>query len=635
MTERWRKRLEHLDGASPSDDVFRRARQGPKIPDDPVPQPSTSTRVVTAIAAFAIFALAISVFAIPALRLRDEAAGSPDVILPLWPVRTLDGAEQAQAYADGGELPTDVDLSMFKWSPNLLRADAVAHTFAWHVLGWRDPTVVPLDSGTYVHPSGSSTPSIGPYPPTGPSSGPPTCSPIAYPVAYPGPTGPSASMSTECPDGTTGPPSPFRRFTIYDGNSHSYFEPSVTVTMYQPLETGEGHVWTVLDVRDERIDLGVVPNERLRTGERAAIRHSWDPDIVQAAIHVGASEGCDLEANVDALEMHTLRLTVPTPPPGSTCERYEPAYVYAYVIGDNRGEPYPDPIADGSPRRLLAMAAVPVVVRLPPPAETWSTQGGIVEPNGSSEPQWTTYTDDAGWTVEMPVDWYSHVFVGPPMEDGTTTAGTTISSYDPVHASPASAVSLTVAHREGGPIRAPRDSDAFPLWWESLARDPNRAGSGWAMDFAADGREYRISVDVVGDGLTPESEASLRRIVQSLQFAPWGERQTRNGWTSVEPGDGAPIQLHVNEYGQAYAVLRQGSPSVLGPIPECESGGWGSLELDAGTILLSCRGGTFARWDLDGEILEDLPGLDGGVRLRRVDTIRSWDGWILMRTPQP
>jgi hypothetical protein len=622
MTERWRKRLEHLDGASPSDDVFRRANQGPQVPDDPVPQPSTSTRVVTAIAALAIFALAISVFAIPALRLREQVRGTGDVLLPVWPVRTLDGAEQAQAYADGGELPTDVDLSMFKWSPNLFRADAVAHTFALHVLGWRDPTLVPLDSGTYVDPSGSSTPSTGPYPPPGPTQGPPACTP----VTYPGSAGPSASMSIECPDGTTGPPSPFRRFTIYDGNSLSYFEPSVTVTMYQPLGTGEGNVWTVLDVRDERIDLGVVANERLRAGQRVAIRHSWDPDTLRAGIHVGASEGCDLEANIDALEMHTVEVTVPTAPLGSTCERYEPAYVYAYVAGDEPGGASADPIADGSSQRLLAMAAVPVVVRFPSDAVAPSDEEGIVEPEAPSQVQWTTYSDEAGWTVDLPDDWYVHLSAGPPQDDGTTTTGTTISSNDPSHPSPESGVSLTVTRPERGPTEAPRDSDPFPLRWEALARDPNRDGSGWAMGFAADGAGYGLTVDVVGDGLTPDAETSLRRIVESLRFDPWTVGETRGRWTAYLPLDDASVERDGSlEYESTY--WREGIGYLIPMDPPCAGAGW-DFSGSSGPHVV-CEDGREGRWRWDG--VPNPANLEGLTTPLDVSpAIVSWDRFLLV-----
>ncbi len=76
MKDRWRDRLRGLDDVEPSPDLFDRAKAGPMLPDEHIPLPSTWTRAVAAIAAFAVFALAISLFAIPALRLR-EGAGRP------------------------------------------------------------------------------------------------------------------------------------------------------------------------------------------------------------------------------------------------------------------------------------------------------------------------------------------------------------------------------------------------------------------------------------------------------------------------------------------------------------------------------------------------------------------------------
>ena len=95
MTERWRKKLEGIDGASPSDDVFERAKEGPMHSDEPLPGPRMSARVVTIVAAFVVFALAISVFAIPALRMNNTPAGRGiQGLMPLWPAQTSDQLEQ-------------------------------------------------------------------------------------------------------------------------------------------------------------------------------------------------------------------------------------------------------------------------------------------------------------------------------------------------------------------------------------------------------------------------------------------------------------------------------------------------------------------------------------------------------------
>jgi len=74
MTERWRKKLGDLDRQGPTDDVFERAQQGPTRQDEPLPRMKPSARLMTALAAFAVFAIAISVFAIPALRMQGDVS---------------------------------------------------------------------------------------------------------------------------------------------------------------------------------------------------------------------------------------------------------------------------------------------------------------------------------------------------------------------------------------------------------------------------------------------------------------------------------------------------------------------------------------------------------------------------------
>ena len=130
MTERWRKKLEGIDGASPSDDVFERAKEGPMRRDDALPGPRMSTRIVTIVAAFLVFALAISVFAIPALRMGNEAAGQASVLLPLWPAQTSDELEQLQA-----ESPA--------WA---LDPQQVAERFGQQVMGWPDASASEMNA---------------------------------------------------------------------------------------------------------------------------------------------------------------------------------------------------------------------------------------------------------------------------------------------------------------------------------------------------------------------------------------------------------------------------------------------------------------------------------------------------------
>src|SRR5204862_413791 len=148
VTERWRKKLEGIDEVAPRDDVYERAKAGPTLPEAQSPMQRTSTRVATAIAAFVVFALAISLFAIPTLRLHDEssALSAGGQLLPLWPARTV---EQVQALQD------EADAGRADWA---LDPQQVATRFGQVVLGWPDVWVSPLTSN-----NGCNVAS-GPYP---------------------------------------------------------------------------------------------------------------------------------------------------------------------------------------------------------------------------------------------------------------------------------------------------------------------------------------------------------------------------------------------------------------------------------------------------------------------------------------
>ena len=128
VTERWRKKLEDIDQVAPRDDVYERAKAGPTLPESRSPMQRTSTRVATAIAAFVVFALAISLFVVPTLRLQADssALSAGGQLLPLWPARTV---EQVQALQD------EADAGRADWA---LDPRQVGTRFGQAVLSWPD-----------------------------------------------------------------------------------------------------------------------------------------------------------------------------------------------------------------------------------------------------------------------------------------------------------------------------------------------------------------------------------------------------------------------------------------------------------------------------------------------------------------
>src|SRR5262245_332065 len=264
MTERWRKKLGDLDKQGPSDDVFDLAKKGPRHGDDPPPGMRTSTRITTAVAAFAVFALAISVFAIPALRMQGTQAGSgTGGLFPLWPSHSHQQLEQLQSDADAGNASWALDPT------------GVATAFGQQVLGWHDVTVE-------VEPQSLCAVQWGPA-----SHGPyiPQSATVSYPSGYPAQASMVASFCDETVASGSVPPGALSSVTATgppvsgsDGGFVSVYitacapsEPCNTIplqslTLYQPLQQGDGQIWAVLYARNALIMLSTEAGQNVRSG---------------------------------------------------------------------------------------------------------------------------------------------------------------------------------------------------------------------------------------------------------------------------------------------------------------------------------------------------------------------------------
>ena len=279
MTERWRKKLEDIDGASPSDDVFERAKEGPMHSDDPLPGPRMSTRVITIVAAFLVFALAISVFAIPALRIGNQAAGQGSVLLPLWPAQTSDQLEQLQANPPS-------------WA---LDPKQVAEHFGQEVMGWSRASAheAACDLSGYA----SSSPSYSSPPFSSGGSFSEGCAAIVR-------IGSRRSSLPELPVCHG-----FRESRAGRGFQELRDLPLLTpalsgsigrrlsiVQVYQPLEQGDGQIWAVLQAQGQET-LSVAPGQVVHDGSS-----------VSAGFVVGPRTRSDPRVRVVRTERCLLRL---------------------------------------------------------------------------------------------------------------------------------------------------------------------------------------------------------------------------------------------------------------------------------------------------------------------------------------
>ncbi len=505
MTEHWRKKLENIDGASPSDDVFARAKEGPMHSDDPLPGPRMSTRIVTIVAAVLVFALAISVFAIPALRIGNQAAGQGSVLLPLWPAQTSDQLEQLQANPPSWAL-----------DPKL-----VAQHFTQEVMGWSTPSApdAACDLPAYASTSPSYSSSTPDY--SGFSDG---CGSIRFDPS-------SASPGYAYPTNSAGPSQDgaFRTYQVaacVGCVSHREF-----VQVYQPLEQGDGQIWAVLQAQGEET-LSVAPGQVVHDGSSVSAgfvsgRFELVPTLgygscgqsaaSSAASSPGGTGGAGIQVDV--------HLT-------GGCEGEQPGYVWAATSNvslADTGDGIVDPFAGGRPG-LASITAAPVTMIFP--SSTGETTAPTSPtPDKSSSPavapvSWTTYTDPYGWTIDVPTGWETNVITA---KGGGTQGARFIGDNISIQVS-------TQTPPEGSPppaLTVPAANDStFPLTTDGVLA-PVEGGLGG--HFVGDGLQFDVLVlsPSLPDPLPQVDADVLDRMIGSILFQPWNVGDVRHDWVAI------------------------------------------------------------------------------------------------------
>ncbi|HEX6844277.1 MAG TPA: hypothetical protein VF235_04090 [Actinomycetota bacterium] len=617
MTERWRKRLEDLDKAWPSDEVFHRAAEGPQLPEESIPYPSNGSRVVGGVAAFVVFALAISVFVVPALRMNQTAGAPGEALLPLWPAQTLDKVEEFQADADAaGDWYELVDPSR------------TASRFVIDVMGWESDRVRVDEIGGFVYPT------------------------VAPTNAYFGPT-------TYTGSSTMSPSSPFRMFHVAwvcAPNERCPMRGPVTVTVFQPLERGDGKVWMVLEVQSDLIDLTVSGGMVLTDGDEIAAGFQRPSEAETLfGYHAGGDNECTVTVESEEFAVVGDQNKLLLEPSGSGlvvdlsaarespgCVSPQPGYVFAAMAYEPLGG---DPL-EGGDVSLIGLSAVPLAFAWdeePPPP----TVGPIPTPTasasvGPAEVVWTTYTDPLGWTIDVPAGWQQTEFT---TKDGTvSSSGAAFAPQDtPIPDGAPTAPSLPgqmivyVFHASGGPYRQPENDSSLPLACDLLTQVAAAQGT----EFRGDGLPFSFTYAVGDDRPTDEQRDIACHMIESIRFEPWQDGETRNGYTLVR--EGGPVtdaRIHWIEMdgGDWAFISTDGSLQrfLNGYVtPPCEGaeflheteGYEGSPP--TGVAAVRCPNGSVARWDMNGVAFPENPlGLD--VDLERFTAIRSWEGLLLV-----
>jgi hypothetical protein len=398
----------------------------------------------------------------------------------------------------------------------------------------------------------------------------------------------------------------------------------------------------VLEVHSDLIDVTVSGGMMLTDGDEIAAGFQR-PDEAETLFgyHVGGGDACAIGVETDERTVAGDQNMLLLEPAGSglfvdlsaaraepSCVSPQPGYVFAAM---SYGPVGGDPIA-GDASSLIGLTAVPLAFAWEeeaPPASVVPTPTASASV-GPAEVVWTSYTDELGWTIDVPAGWEQEVIDG---SDGRRTYLGAAFASGPIRHTPGSPTSfeadqgvvlLEVYHAEGGPVDVPADDSAFPLAYDDL--EPEEGGL--RSSFRGDGLPFDLILRF-GD-LTPEQERILRRMVESIRFEPWSAGDGRNGWFDLgaAPPDGGR-DIRANTLGDGYGsviYVDEGVVTVFG----LHSCGAAPEEFVGDVVQTRCDDGTVARYDRDGLPHPDNPpGTD--VPLPTITAVISHDGHVLIR----
>jgi hypothetical protein len=583
MTERWRKKLRDLDATGPTNDVFERAKTGPTRHEDELTAPGTSTRIVTGVVAFAIFALALGVVAVPAFRMNGNDTGSGSLgMFPIWPAQDAKALADLQATADRGDAG---------W---LLDPSTVAQRFGSDVLGWDRTEVEPAIS-KYCSPNQQLwSPSWGE---ASISPGPPSCA-----------SGVTTTPNAAAPTPVVGA---FPVVGLMECSGDVCTGGGETLQLFQPVTQGPGGIWAVLSAFSPSLDLSVTPGQTVRGGATISANvpardlTSFVPTLAYASC---GSSGAGAPSGMTSSSwgsQFNLSIDVQLDP-AAGCGGEQPGYAWvaeaetSFTTPD--GSLQRDPLATPG-AHVSFLTAVPIVAVFPQSAAPAPT----ADPTG--EPAWSNYSDPLGWTVDVPPGWTTETWAD--AGAGFTGDG------------------ITVQITRGGEQR--RDDSSFPLDPDGFLSEGEGALIG---SFHGDALPFKFVV--MGDGMSPpvltqQQQLIVDRMIESVRFERWKIGETRNGYSAighVHASSSAEWFYAVTGDGEnAFSTYVDGERMVYGPVYSCPGARYEVREY--GVAAMRCADGSDNAWDFEGR---PQPGNapDYAHRLDGFPAIRSWDGYLLV-----
>jgi len=303
--------------------------------------PRPSMRVLTAVAALALFAVVAAVFIVPVLHLGPSMSppASSGPLLPIWPVQTPGELDRYQAQADDGQHPEALD------------PQTLAESFAHRVLGWDQVFAVPHTDADPISNlcglPGAGTPQEG--------------------VGCWSPGLPGGYQGIEDRSGyTPAPMSSYALFNCEPGPCDIQLFLPVDVVLYQPGITGPHGVWAVMAASSEWLDLNAQPGETVHDGATLTVSGSIENGD-DFRLGVTGAAPCSYQGSTDAFDTtgspgnaESLDAQMDVHLSGAPgCSGSSPGYVWSAESKTPLGGA--DPLTGGGPA-LTTFSAVPVTL---------------------------------------------------------------------------------------------------------------------------------------------------------------------------------------------------------------------------------------------------------------------------------
>jgi hypothetical protein len=386
---------------------------------------------------------------------------------------------------------------------------------------------------------------------------------------------------------------------------------TATITLIQPVRTGEGGVWGVEAVSTGGATIDARPGQVVLDGSSIEGQiHVPEGEHAAWGFVVGDTNGehpC-FAAGGDTIDGTDISLVPRVPSDtssGMDCGTEEGGYLWFGTRSFRVEAGGCGPLCgDSSPWGLVTI--VPILVSLPQN----QLAAGL-----------STYMSQVGWKFDYPERWST----------STTGNSVVLSNRD---GSGAETVRLSISQLDAGLLDLADHDSSFPLDDADFT-----AGSGGerVAEYQGNGVRYRAALSVGADAVQADIDR-MNSVVSSIRFPSIRGGEDSEIWHSLgargyEDGIGTPAFLSDVDLG--YLVRAPAGVYALGPnIESCGEGENTTWDASARQILFECPNGPDVRYELDGSPLPgNPPGYTDALYVYRV--IVAWDGTFLVTLSQP